>query len=249
MSPEEWCLKRLFMYLYAIATPAIAGKHRCTHPELVLDAIGENITEVLQKSAAIHLIPAQLSSFLRTFHDLTWTHQNSWSIWGQFEGTWPSHTWPRPVRPCAQRVPWRRYEGLTVGRAVRRRPGSGTQWVWENNSHSQFVIIVCTCSHLFSMITFWRWSDYEFIESHFSKSITLHQSVVWYEHELTHALRCSEHCIIWAYADDFEARREPWGKQSKTRWREGTQKQREEYLENVVFWIMPTDKDTPFQLK
>ena len=29
------------MYLYAIATPAIAGKHRCTHPELVLDAIGE----------------------------------------------------------------------------------------------------------------------------------------------------------------------------------------------------------------
>lgn len=128
-------------------------------------------------------------------------------------------------------------------------PGSGTEWVWENNSHSQFVIIVCTCSHLFSMITFWRWSDYEFIESHFSKSITLHQSVVWYEHELTHALRCSEHCIIWAYADDFEARKEPWGKQSKTRWREGTQKQREEYLGNVVFWIMPTDKDTPFQLK
>lgn len=75
-------------------------------------------------------------------------------------------------------------------------PGSGTEWVWENNSHSQFVIIVCTCSHLFSMITFWRWSDYEFSESHFSKSITLHQSVVWYEHELTQALRCSEHFII-----------------------------------------------------
>ena len=35
------------MFAYAIATPAIAGKHRCTHPELVLDAIGEYISEVL----------------------------------------------------------------------------------------------------------------------------------------------------------------------------------------------------------